>query len=1046
MRVVSVPFGEAATRALADMVTDLRGGDPLAPLAVTVPSAAAGTTLRRRLASGSTGLVNVTFQSLPQLAARLAAPALAVAGQASVPPVVLRGHLRAALRTIAGPLAAAASSAATERALEASLAELAELDEGGLRALARRGGITASVVAVASAVRATAGHHADPTAALRAAIDAVADGSAPLADVGPVVVHLPRRLKPLERALLDALAARHPLAVLVGRTGDEAVDRPGASLLDDLAARLSADVEVLGTAAVATPTTLVRAPDPAEEAAAAVRIAVAALERGVLPERIALLSRVRDPYAALLHEQLAAAGVPHHAPSVGTLAQSVAGRVLLGALDLRAGDYRRAEVVAWWRAGPVHDVATGKLARVARWDRIAREAGVVGGLDQWHQRLAEAMAHRRQYLDALEPSGDPSEEPDRRLADIAALDAAIAALADHLEPPSQGSPWSVWSRWAGGLLDGVLGPEARSASWPEEEQRSRANVAAAVDSLARLDGVDAPPDLPAFRHALERELDRPAKPHGRFGHGVTVGSLLDAVGADLDVVVVVGAAEGQLPPRRRDDPLVPDRDRRAVGLAPRSLSREEEARDLLAALAAAPERVLVAPRSDPRAQRERQPAPAFLDACGRRTGDLVASGQLRDLRHQPWFADVESFEWWPSGNRSEQVSADVDLGILLADHRAERPLLDSAPVVADPALGRGLSAALARRDGAFDAWSGNVGSRPDLLEGFDQPRSPTGLENYAACPFRFFLRNVLGVGALDDPTELERMSGRDVGVLVHAVLERFIDERGIQAAKQPDEPWSVDDRRRLLEIAEEEAAAFRAEGRTGRPLLWEVQWHNLRRQLIAILDADEAQRRDDGMVPVAVEHRFGVDDSEPVTLDLGDGRTVAFRGIIDRVDRSVDGRKLRVVDYKTGGDEGYDVDDDLTARGQKLQLAIYALAARRDHPGAEEVEARYWFVNGGRTPLRGGRFDAAAEARFTDVVTTVLDGVVAGRFPANPGDEKWSRGRYVHQHCKWCDYDRVCATTRGWAWQQARQLPELADYVALAEAAIEPPAAEEANP
>jgi hypothetical protein len=49
-RLLSVPFGEPATLALADLARQLRAGDVLAPLTVTVPSAAAGTTLRRRLA------------------------------------------------------------------------------------------------------------------------------------------------------------------------------------------------------------------------------------------------------------------------------------------------------------------------------------------------------------------------------------------------------------------------------------------------------------------------------------------------------------------------------------------------------------------------------------------------------------------------------------------------------------------------------------------------------------------------------------------------------------------------------------------------------------------------------------------------------------------------------------------------------------------------------------------------------------------------------------------------------------------------------------
>jgi RecB family exonuclease len=442
--------------------------------------------------------------------------------------------------------------------------------------------------------------------------------------------------------------------------------------------------------------------------------------------------------------------------------------------------------------------------------------------------------------------------------------------------------------------------------------------------------------------------------------------------------------------------------------------------------------VLVAPRSDPRAQRERQPAPAYLEAISARAERVVASGELDGLRGRaPWFTDVESFEWWPSSGRADVLPGDVDLAALLAEHRAGRPIDAASPAVVDAALARGLAAAAARRRGEFGVWSGNVGERPGLVDGLDRPRSPTSLERYASCPFSFFLGQVLGVDPLDDPTDLEEISGRDTGSLVHLAMERFIAERGI--GKSPDEPWSPDDRRRLEEIAAAIADSFVAEGRTGRPLLWGVRWERLRRMLGDILDEDDILRREWRSTPIAVEHAFGFDD-DPVVLDLGDGRQVAFRGVIDRIDRTDDG-SLLVVDYKTGSRYGYDgLDDDITGRGRKLQLGVYALAARHDQP-AGAVDPRYWFAGSGSgTPvLLGRRFDDDAERRFRDVVGTVLDGVVGGRFPANPGEERWDRSRYLHDNCKWCDFDRVCPTTRGWHWQQVRQRPELEAYVRLAE-------------
>ncbi|MEY2589027.1 MAG: hypothetical protein QOJ67_1011, partial [Acidimicrobiaceae bacterium] len=68
------PYGEGTTRALAAVLSQAKDGDPLRPVTVVVPSALAGITLRRRLATegiaGGAGLVAVGFIAFPELAQR----------------------------------------------------------------------------------------------------------------------------------------------------------------------------------------------------------------------------------------------------------------------------------------------------------------------------------------------------------------------------------------------------------------------------------------------------------------------------------------------------------------------------------------------------------------------------------------------------------------------------------------------------------------------------------------------------------------------------------------------------------------------------------------------------------------------------------------------------------------------------------------------------------------------------------------------------------------------------------------------------------------
>ena len=49
--------------------------------------------------------------------------------------------------------------------------------------------------------------------------------------------------------------------------------------------------------------------------------------------------------------------------------------------------------------------------------------------------------------------------------------------------------------------------------------------------------------------------------------------------------------------------------------------------------------------------------------------------------------------------------------------------------------------------------------------------SPTALERYAACPFRYLLERVYGLEAVEEPDRILTMDPRDRGEIVHAALD-----------------------------------------------------------------------------------------------------------------------------------------------------------------------------------------------------------------------------------------------------------------------------------
>ena len=86
-----------------------------------------------------------------------------------------------------------------------------------------------------------------------------------------------------------------------------------------------------------------------------------------------------------------------------------------------------------------------------------------------------------------------------------------------------------------------------------------------------------------------------------------------------------------------------------------------------------------------------------------------------------------------------------------------------------------------RRSNIFSEWDGDVSNSPDLVgvieKIFSNPISATSLEEWAECPYRFFLHYILGIRKkIDDPSEIFQISPQDSGSLIHQILEDFFEQ------------------------------------------------------------------------------------------------------------------------------------------------------------------------------------------------------------------------------------------------------------------------------
>jgi ATP-dependent helicase/nuclease subunit B len=1047
--------GEPARAALERTVATVKGADALAPVTVVPPSPFAGLALRRALARRApAGLVNVRFLPLARVAELVGAPVLT--GSRPLTAALRAEAVRAVLTDDPGAFAAVAHHPATVRSLESTFRELRQLQPAARAAMTVGPDPAASVARLFEAFRARTREFHDEDDLAGAAGRAIDSGSPALAELGHVVLYLPGRLSPAEWSLVAGLARRGALTAILERSGDADV----ATVLEAPAEARFA--ELLGSPsptsaapepAVAAATAIVNAPDPEDEARAVVRMVVARVRSGTPLHRIAVLYRQADPYARLAREQLTAARVAWNGPGARRLADSVAGRVLHALVRLPDGDFRRDQVAAFLAAGPVLDPDTGAPVPAARWDVLSRRAGVVGGLEQWRDRLARS---RRASAAEIEAARADDEVPDatiRRLeSDVEQLDrlaAFVAGAGVRLHPPAP-ADWPALAAWARGLLRAYLGSEGHRRAWPEIEVEAAQRVEQALDGLAALAQIRGGADVATFVQAMESELEASVGRAGRFGVGVFAGPVAAAAGGDFDVVYVLGCSEGSFPPRSRDDPVLPERDRDAAGsdgVARRLVHRAEERRDYLAALAAAPERVLTFPRADTRAQRKRLPSRWLVESAEILAGRRFGAEELTTFGATSWLHVIPSFEAGVCGGAEPGSVGEYDLRDFRAWRSARRPLARHPVVAGDPRLAAGVAAVDARRSRRFTPFDGVVGATPALRPSPEQPLSPTSLEDWARCPFRYLLGRVLRLRELERPEETDTISALERGSLVHAVLEEFVKTAAPRTS--PGQRWSSEERAQLLAIGERQCDVAEAAGITGRPLQWRLERRRILRDLATVLTSDEHVRAELGVVPSASgqEVDFGRGGRPPLVVTLPDGRAVAFRGRIDRIDRSVDGSRAVVLDYKTGAPARDDPLDELRA-GRRLQLPVYALAADAlaGDDAAKETHAYYWYLaRPGVDGLHGYELDDEALGEFHDVLATILDGVEDGVFPAYPGAPRGDRrGRETFDNCAYCPFDRVCPPGRDDLWERKRDDPVAAGFRALVEPGDEPEDEDEA--
>lgn len=1023
MRTHETRYGADAIATLTRLVSEAKASDPLYRVTVIVRDEIAALTARRALARGVADRAGVAAVDVTTLR-RLADGILARADRSTMPVTAARLTTlwRAALDADPGVLGPVAHHPSTVRALARAHAELRMLGPEALDVVAGSGGLGSDLVRLHRAVVASlVESHADEAQILRDATELLrADpGTVP---GGAIVLHLPDEFAALEVELLSALDGIVEMDLVLGAAGDDSVD---------LALAESLGVASNGPRDVPLATDIVHASDADDEVRAVVRRVVAALADGVRAHRIAVLHAKPLPYARLLHDHLATAGIATNGPGVRPLRDRAIADGFLTLLALDPDDLQRAAFFDWLSRAPAK-LGRDVIPRTS-WERVSREAGITGG--EWDSRLTALADVHRAQLATVRQTDDPSEsrvaQHERRIEHAEGLAAFVAEIVDMLAAGRARRTWADLAAWASDAFERCYGGGDALTRLPEDEQRAATAIESTLRGLVELDDVGRKSTIDDLVEILEVELDRARPRVGRFGEGVFVGPISSAASLDVDRTFVLGLSEDMFPGRPAVDPLLPDAVRAAADdlLTSRDRLRTMH-RSLLVAFASAPHVTATLARGDLRRGSERLPSRWLMPTLRSLTGkpDLAATKWLTTTSTS--IDAVESH--WAGIARAEQPGTEQEWRL--------RQQTSGGPLD-EPALDAAVMYAEARASDAFTRFDGNlegVEGLPDFTDGI-RAVSPTALEQYAGCPHAFFMQKVLYVAPIESPDDIVSIRPIDVGNIVHQTMERLAQAHE-GALPGFGEAWSTEQRATMRAIAAEVMDEHERRGLTGHPRLWERERAQLLAGLEWLLDADDAARKERNARMVASELRFGFDDLPPVAVEI-DGGSVLMRGAADRVDLTRDGT-LIVTDFKTGSATGFrDIakGDDQIVRGTKLQLPLYALAAREAHP-ADRVEAGYWFV--GRRD-RGERIDVvlddALATRYRSALGTLVSGIGAGRFIARPPDVD----DFAWVQCAYCNPDAVGYGHVRSASARKRHDPALAELFSL----LDPPApTEEAKP
>src|ERR1700722_7918729 len=628
-----------------------------------------------------------------------------------------------------------------------------------------------------------------------------------------------------------------------------------------------------------------------------------------------------------------------------------------------------------------------------RWERLLVDAAVIGSSERWHKRLAglgnELAARRKEIAD----NDAYAASLERRILDLAHLGQVAMPILSMLDAAPRDATWGDWLKFLRALVALAI--------------RDREPVLAALAELEPMAPVG-PGGLDEVRLVLNDRCGRlqPPRRVRRYG-AVFVAAPNRARGMEFDVVIVPGLAERMFPRKLTEDPILSDtaRARLSPYLARNARRVGAERLALRIAAGAARARAMFSyPRVDLDQGRPRVPSFYALEVLRAAEGRLPGFDQLATRAS----SRPTRLSWPAPANPADAIDdAEFDLAVLdkLVDADPQTTIGAANYLLgANVHLGRALRARARRWLRRWTTADGLVDPDAAALAALGKHQlskrsySPTALQNFAACPYRFLLQAVHRLEPREEPEAIETLDPLTRGSIFAEVQYEILSAlRELDVL--PVTPEDLEDASALLdERLDEVAARWHEDLAPAIERVWLDGIEGIRADLREWMR--RAAEDPEHWRPEWFELGFGLHDraqadphssADPVAIEGG----LNLRGSIDLLERDPAGR-IRVTDHKTGkvrAEKNF-----VIGGGKTLQPVLYALAAESVLKEKIYAGRLYYCTAAGGYERRVVEINDEARKASRDFVAIVKESLEAGFLPAAPDDRE----------CDWCDYKRVC--------------------------------------